>query len=92
MFLEYGVWNKSKSSTCVQEEFDSLVIILIYLAVYCRVRRANFASFPSNSPGKVRGVFKLYLRVRYRPKKGLKVNHAYIQGFSDMNVIWHKYR
>ena len=61
---------KSKSSTCVQEEVDSLEIVPIYSDVYCKVRKANFTSFPSKSLDKTRAVFKLYLGVRSK----LKIN------------------
>ena len=69
----YGVWgkSKSKSNTCGQEEADSLEIIPIYLAVYCKVRKANFASFPRKSPDKARAVFRPYIGLRPELKKGL---------------------
>ena len=40
-----------------------------FLAVYCKVRKANFTRFPSNSPDKARAVFKRYLGVRFKLKK-----------------------
>ena len=40
-----------------------------FLAVYYKVRKANFTSFSSNSPGIARAVFKLYLGVRSKLKK-----------------------
>ena len=69
--MGYGVWDKSKSKSnaCVNEEVDSLEIVPIYLAVCCKVRKANFTSFPSKSPDKARAVFKLYLGVRSKLKK-----------------------
>ena len=50
--MGYGVLSKNeiKSNASVQEGVDSLLIIPICLTVtvYCKVRRANFPSFPSN--------------------------------------------
>ena len=53
----------------VQYEVDSVVIIPIYLAVYCKVRIVNFISFTSESPVKARVAFELYLGVRCHLKK-----------------------
>ena len=76
--MGYGVWgkSKSKSNACVNEEVDSLEIVPIYLAVCCKVRKANFTSFPSKSADKARVVFKLYLGVRSKLKK--KTDYSYV--------------
>ena len=48
----------------------------MYLAVYYKVSKVNFISFPSKSPGKARecDVSKLYLGVRCQPKKKTDYN------------------
>ena len=55
-------------------------MIPIYLAVYCKERKANFASFPSDSPGKARAVFKLYLRVRSKLIEEKKTEYMMVRG------------
>ena len=69
--MDYGTWSKSESpsNTCAISVVDSLVLILIYLAVYCKARKANFTSFPANYPDKARAIFKLYLGVRSQLKR-----------------------
>ena len=66
ILVRYVVWSKSKIkiNTCVQVEVDSIAIIPIYLAVYRKLRKANFPSFPRHSPVIARAVSKLYLEVR----------------------------
>ena len=56
-------------------EVDSPVPVLIYLAVYCKVRKANFTCFPNNSPGKARAVFKLYLELKSKLRRK-KTDHS----------------
>ena len=75
--MVYGVWSKMKiysypSFSKKSIRFDSIPISLTF---YCKVRKANFTSFPSNSPGKARAVFKLYLGVK---SKLIKTDYGYI--------------
>ena len=71
---------------------------------FCKVRKVNFISFPSKSPGKARVVFKLYLGVRCQLKKktdysGLSENCSrkywltyrspnLIRNFSEFRKFW----
>ena len=60
--MEYGVRVRfTLTLRSVRSQFTCN--ISKHLAVYCKVRKANFTSFPSRSPGKTRAVFELNLGV-----------------------------
>ena len=67
--MEYGVRLRfTLTLRSVRNRFTS-VMIPIYLAVYCKMPKANFTCFPCNSSGKARAVFKLFLEVRSKVRK-----------------------